>query len=90
MVHVSGLIVINEMECDECGRLMKHPERYAYLTDEDAPPHRFCEDCCRSCQKHIMRFPPPQACHYPYYTSIIWYLKIVSHCRSIHRLGKLT
>ena len=47
MVHVSGLIVINEMECDECGRLMKHPERYAYLTDEDAPPHRFCEDCCR-------------------------------------------
>ena len=45
--RVSGLVVINEMTCEECGRLMKHPERYGYICEEGKEPVRYCEDCCR-------------------------------------------
>ena len=48
MVRVSGLIVVNELACDECGRIVKHPERYGYICDdnEEAPLH-LCEECSR-------------------------------------------
>ena len=45
--RVSGLIVINEMVCDECSRIMKHPERYGHVVEEGKEPLRLCEDCCR-------------------------------------------
>ena len=48
MARVSGLIVINEMVCDECGRTMRHPARYGYIQlEEDEELLRMCEDCCR-------------------------------------------
>ena len=46
-VRVSGLIVVNEMECDECGGIMKHPERYGLINEEGETPRRLCENCCR-------------------------------------------
>ena len=45
---VAGLIVTGEIVCDGCGRNMKHPERYAYVCEEEQVPLRFCEDCSRA------------------------------------------
>jgi hypothetical protein len=48
MVRVSGLIVVNELVCDGCGRIVKHPERYGYICeDEEEDPMRLCEECSR-------------------------------------------
>jgi hypothetical protein len=44
---VGGLVVTGEVECDGCGRMMRHPERYAYLSEQDQPPQRLCEKCSR-------------------------------------------
>jgi C4-type Zn-finger protein len=41
------LIMTEKLICDDCGRVMKHPERYAYLYMEN-PPIRLCEDCSRA------------------------------------------
>jgi sulfur relay (sulfurtransferase) complex TusBCD TusD component (DsrE family) len=46
--RVTGLIVIGEMVCDSCGRVMKHPERYGYICEEGESPLRLCEDCSRA------------------------------------------
>ena len=43
-----GLIVTGEMVCDGCGKAMKHPERYGYVSEEDKPPQRLCADCSRA------------------------------------------
>ena len=32
---IAGLIVTDELVCDGCGKVMRHPERYGYI----------CEDC---------------------------------------------
>jgi sulfur relay (sulfurtransferase) complex TusBCD TusD component (DsrE family) len=45
---VAGLIVTGEIICDGCGRSMKHPERYAYVCEEEQPALRLCEDCSRA------------------------------------------
>lgn len=48
MVRASGLIVVNELVCDGCGRIVKHPERYGYICeDEEEAPMRLCEECSR-------------------------------------------
>ena len=47
-----GCIAIGEIRCDECGRMVKHPERYLTIYDEEgaeAEPGkslRYCVDCC--------------------------------------------
>jgi hypothetical protein len=45
---VAGLIVTGEIVCDGCGRVMRHPERYGYIKEEDKAPLRLCEDCSRA------------------------------------------
>jgi len=45
---VSGLIVSGETKCDGCGRIMRHPERYAYVSEDDEPSLRLCEKCSRA------------------------------------------
>lgn len=49
MVHRSGLIVLSEMLCGGCGRVMKYAERYGYIycEEEGDGPVRLCADCCR-------------------------------------------
>ena len=42
-----GLIVTGKLTCDGCGKVMRHPERYAYLYRE-SPPLRLCEGCSRA------------------------------------------
>jgi len=45
---VVGLIVTGETTCDSCGKIMRHPERYAYVCDEESGSEsRFCEKCSR-------------------------------------------
>ena len=34
---ISGVIVTGEIECDGCGRIMRHPERYAYVSEDEKP-----------------------------------------------------
>ena len=43
-----GLIVVGDMVCDGCGKVMRHPERYGYLCEEEKSPLRLCEDCSRA------------------------------------------
>ena len=50
---IAGLIVTGELVCDGCGRLMRHPERYGYVCEEESPPLRLCEDC--SLEKAYLR-----------------------------------
>ncbi|OGO03037.1 MAG: hypothetical protein A2Y72_00305 [Chloroflexi bacterium RBG_13_53_26] len=45
---VAGLIVSGEIECNGCGRVMRHPERYAHVTEDDKPRLRLCEKCSRA------------------------------------------
>lgn len=45
---VSGLIVSGEVECDGCGKIMKHPERYAYVSEDEQSTQRLCEKCSRA------------------------------------------
>jgi hypothetical protein len=45
---ISGLVVSGEIQCSGCGRIVRHPERYAYLTEENKPPQRLCEKCSRT------------------------------------------
>lgn len=47
MDRISGLIVLNEMLCDGCGKMMRHPERYGYVCREGESPERVCEQCSR-------------------------------------------
>jgi hypothetical protein len=45
---IIGLIVTGEMTCDNCGRTMRHPERYAFLCDEEkGTESHICEKCSR-------------------------------------------
>ncbi len=47
-----GCIAIGEIRCDECGRIIKHPERYLTIYDEEGTESeqektvRYCVDCC--------------------------------------------
>jgi len=46
--RIMGLIVIGDLVCDGCGSAMRHPERYAFVYDEDnGTESRFCEKCSR-------------------------------------------
>jgi hypothetical protein len=45
---VAGLIVTGELECDGCGKTIRHPERYGYICEEDKAPLRLCEECSRA------------------------------------------
>ncbi len=40
-----GLIAIDEVKCDSCGRTIRHPERYLAI-DEDDRTMFYCTDCC--------------------------------------------
>ena len=47
-----GCIAIGDVRCDECGRTIKHPERYLAIDEKDGvevdkgETHRYCVDCC--------------------------------------------
>ena len=49
-----GCIAVGEIRCDGCGRIVKHPERYLALYDEEGVESeqgktlRYCVDCCLS------------------------------------------
>ncbi len=49
-----GCIAIGEIRCDGCGRIIKHPERYLAIYDEEGIESeqgktlRYCVDCCLS------------------------------------------
>jgi hypothetical protein len=49
-----GCIAIGETWCDGCNRVMKHPERYLAIYDEEGVESergktlRYCIDCCLS------------------------------------------
>ena len=49
-----GCIAIGETRCDGCERVMKHPERYLAIYDEEGIESelgktlRYCVDCCLS------------------------------------------
>ena len=49
-----GCIATGEIRCDGCGRIIKHPERYLTIHDEEGiePEQgktlRYCVDCCLS------------------------------------------
>ncbi len=49
-----GCIAIGEIRCDGCGRIIKHPERYLTIHDEEGIESeqgkilRYCVDCCLS------------------------------------------
>lgn len=53
---IAGLIVTGELVCDGCGKTMRHPERYGYITEEGKPELRFCEDCSRA--KGYLKWDP--------------------------------
>ena len=40
-----GCIAINNIQCDGCGRIIRHPERYLIIDEEDKSL-RYCIDCC--------------------------------------------
>lgn len=47
-----GCIAVQEVHCDECGRSIKHPERYLLMDEEGGKPAeeerkllRYCVDC---------------------------------------------
>lgn len=42
---ISGVIVTGDIECGGCGRVMRHPERYAYVSEDEKPVLRLCEKC---------------------------------------------
>ena len=42
-----GCIAISEVHCDECSRIIRHPERYLAM-DEEEKTVRYCVDCCLS------------------------------------------
>ena len=49
-----GCIAIGEIRCDGCGQIIKHPERYLAIYDEEGVESeqgqtlRYCVDCCLS------------------------------------------
>jgi len=40
-----GCIAVGEICCDGSGRIVRHPERYL-LMDEEEKTSRYCVDCC--------------------------------------------
>ena len=49
-----GCIAIGEVHCDGCGRMLRHPERYLAIGEEEdtetegGKTLRYCIDCCLS------------------------------------------
>ena len=44
----AGLIVTGELACDDCNKLMKHPDRYGYICEEGESPLHLCESCSQA------------------------------------------
>ena len=40
-----GSISLGQIKCDDCQRLMPHPERYLAIEKEDGTTERLCFDC---------------------------------------------
>ncbi len=40
-----GCISLGQVKCDDCQRIIPHPERYLALDREDGTTERFCVDC---------------------------------------------
>ncbi len=45
MTWVAGLIATGEIKCDGCEKTMRHPDRYAYISEEGKPAVRLCGKC---------------------------------------------
>ena len=49
-----GCIAVGEIRCNGCGQVIKHPERYLAIYDEEGIESeegkalRYCVDCCLS------------------------------------------
>jgi len=41
-----GCIAIGEIHCDGYGHIIKHPERYLIIDEEEGKTLRYCADCC--------------------------------------------
>ena len=41
-----GCIAIGEIQCDGCGNMIKHPERYLAIDEEDGKSLHYCPNCC--------------------------------------------
>jgi hypothetical protein len=40
-----GSISLGQIKCDDCQRLLPHPERYLAIDKEDGTTERLCVDC---------------------------------------------
>ncbi len=40
-----GCISLGQVKCDDCQRLIPHPERYLVIDREDGTSERLCFDC---------------------------------------------
>jgi hypothetical protein len=45
MTWIAGLIATGEVKCDGCEKIMRHPDRYAYVAEDGQPVQRLCEKC---------------------------------------------
>jgi hypothetical protein len=43
-----GCTSLGNIKCDECQRIILHPERYLCIDEEDGTDKRLCMDCCLS------------------------------------------
>ncbi len=44
-----GCIAVGDVRCDGCGRMIRHPERYLLMNEEDSEEGKtlcYCVDCC--------------------------------------------
>ena len=44
-----GCIAVGDVRCDGCGRMIRHPERYLLMSEEDSEEGKtlcYCVDCC--------------------------------------------
>jgi len=41
-----GCIAIGEFHCDGCDNIIKHPERYLAINEEEGKLSRYCLKCC--------------------------------------------
>ena len=41
-----GCIAIGEIHCDGCGNIIKHPERFLSIDEEEGKSSHYCLNCC--------------------------------------------
>lgn len=49
-----GCIAVGLINCDFCGKIIEHGDRYLILDDEEEPKKRVCLNCCEN--RHYGRY----------------------------------